>query len=151
MYFKSQNLKAKSKKTNLFYLFTFYFLLFTLAGCATIKEAAKKIMGVSTKTLEEARKEAITKTFKCDYNTCYRKTREALIENESYIYTQGAKKHLLAVYLSEQDTTPVGIFFKEIDAANTQLEVSSPSTYAKEFISAKVFSALEKSLNPEQK
>jgi hypothetical protein len=36
----------------------------------------------------------------------------------------------------------VGIFFKEIDKENTQIEVFSPSCYARDLISAKLFSAL---------
>jgi hypothetical protein len=152
MYFKSQNLKAKSKKSKLFLvLLPFTFYLFTLFGCATIKEDTKKILGVSTKVLEEGRKEAVKKQFNYDYNTCYNKVKAILKENGSYIYAQGLKKHMLAVYVSEQDTTPVGIFFKEIGTANTQIEVSSPSTYAKELISTKVFSELEKALHPQQK
>ena len=129
-------------------IFSFMLLL---SGCATIKEDAKKILGVSTKALEEGRKEAIKKQFNYDYNTCYNKIKAILKENGSYIYAQGLKKHMLAVYVSEQDTTPVGLFFKEIGTANTQIEVSSPSTYAKELISTKVFSELEKALNPQQK
>jgi len=136
-------------KTKLFVIWCL--VLGILPGCATIKEDTKKILGVSTKALEEGRKEAIKKQFNYDYNTCYNKVKAILKENGSYIYAQGIKKHMLAVYVSEQDTTPVGVFFKEIDAANTQIEVSSPSTYAKELISTKVFSELEKTLHPQQK
>jgi hypothetical protein len=50
---------------------------------------------------------------------------------------------MIAIYVSETDTTPVGLFFKEIDKSNTQVEVSSPSTYAKELISEKVFKLLK--------
>jgi len=107
-------------------------------------EGAKGFAGISTKSLEEGRKGAILKQVNYDYNTCYYKTKEFLITHtKAYIYAQGLKKHMLAIYVSEEDTTPVGIFFKEIDAANTQIEVSSPSTYAKEFIAGKVFSILE--------
>ena len=56
---------------------------------------------------------------------------------------------MLALYVSQDDTTPVGIFFKEIDANNTQMEVSSPSKFAKEFIAKRVFSTFDKSQNME--
>jgi hypothetical protein len=120
-----------------------YVLCLSLLGCATIKETAKGIAGVSTTVLEEGRKDAIIKTFNYDYNTCYNKVEGILKQIGAYIYAKDKKQEMLAVYVSETDTTPVGIFFKEIDAKNTQIEVSSPSTYAKEFISAKIFSALE--------
>jgi len=141
-----------------FLLTTYYLLLTTLGGCATIKETAKCVVGVSTKVLEDGRKDAIKKTFNCDHNNCYNKTLEKLKQIGTYIYAEDRKKQMIAVYLHKADetkttvtktgftitdTTPVGIFFKEIDAKNTQIEVSSPSTYAKEFISTKIFSALE--------
>jgi len=121
-----------------------------LLGCATIKEAAKGFMGISTQSLEKARKNAIIKTFNYDYFTCYTKTLDILKRMQAHIYTQSIKKHMIAIYVSEEDTTPVGLFFKEIDAANTQVEVSSLSTYAKEFISGKVFFVLDKKITLEE-
>jgi hypothetical protein len=121
-----------------------YFVIST-SGCAAITEGAKGVAGISTRALEEARKDAITKAFNYDYFTCYTKILDILKQIDAYIYTQDIKRHMIAIYVSEQDTTPVGLFFKEIDANNTQIEVSSPSTYAKELISTKIFSAL----NPE--
>ncbi len=119
-------------------------------GCGTIKEVAKGFMGVSTRSLEKARKDAIIKTFNYDYFTCYNKTLDILRRMQAYIYIQSIKKHMLAIYISEEDTTPVGLFFKEIDATNTQVEVSSLSTYAKEFISEKVFPILDKKITLEK-
>jgi len=118
------------------------FLVGTL-GCASITEMARGFMGFSVRSLEKARKDAISKNFNYDYFTVYTKSLDALKEIQSYIYTKNIRKHLIAIYISEQDTTPVGIFFKEIDKDNTQIEVSSPSTYARDLISAKLFSALE--------
>jgi hypothetical protein len=51
---------------------------------------------------------------------------------------------MIAIYLSEEDTTPVGIFLKEVDAFNTQVEVSSPSKFAKETVSNRIFASLSK-------
>jgi hypothetical protein len=117
-------------------------------GCATIKEAAKGIAGNSTKALEENRKSALVKTFDYDYFSCYTKTVDILKKRSgAYIYVQDIKRHMIALYVSEADTTAVGIFFKEIDNNKTQVEVSSASTYAKELIAGKVFDLL----NPKQK
>lgn len=128
-----------------------YWLLFGICclglgiftGCAAIKETANGIAGLSTKALEEGRKNAVTKQFNYDLNNCYSKVKEALTIIGSYIYAQDPKKHSLAVYVSSEDTTEVGIFLKEIDAANTEIEISSPSAYAKEFIAKRLFLALE--------
>ncbi|MFH1457944.1 MAG: hypothetical protein ABIG31_02110 [Candidatus Omnitrophota bacterium] len=107
-------------------------MLGILPGCASLKELAKGAAGVSTKVLEEGRKDAIIETCNLDYAACFTKTLEALKKQGGYVYSGDSKKHMIAFYVSDQDTTPVGIFFKEIDSRNTQWEVSSPSTYAKE-------------------
>jgi len=122
------------------------------SGCASIKEKLKGFAGISTKELEKGRTSAIVKTFDYDYFTSFTKTLDALKNMGSYIYTRDIKKHMIAVYASESDTTPVGIFFKEISARSTQVEVSSPSTYEKEVFSQKLFQVLsEKSPTAEEK
>lgn len=120
-----------------------YWLLASLSGCATITETAKSIAGVSTKVLEDNRKTAIVKTINFDYSTPYTKTLEILTLMGASVYKQDKKSQTIAIYVSEQDTTPVGLFFKEIDQNNTQIEISSPSTSAKETIAAKLFYYLE--------
>lgn len=127
-----------------YWVIGYWLLVIGLAGCATVTEGAKGFAGVSTKTLEDSRKDAITKTFNHDYFTCYTKTSDILKRIGAYIYAQDVKKHMFAIYVSGQDTTPVGIFFKEMDAAHTQIEVASPSIHAREFIAARLFAALEK-------
>jgi hypothetical protein len=126
-------------------------LAFLLCGCAAVKETAKGLAGISTRELEKGRKNAIVKTFNYDYFSCYTKTLDVLQDIGAYVYAKDIKKHLIAVYVSGEDTTPVGFFFKEIDANNTQVEVSSPSSYAKESVAIKVFSSLEESLHPKEK
>jgi hypothetical protein len=117
-------------------------VLVIFPGCASIKETAKGIAAISTKALEDNRKDAVKKTFNYDYKTSYNKVKDILTETGSYIYAQNPKKHLIAIYVSATDTTAAGIFFKEIDAAHTQIEVSSLSTYAKELIAKRISSAL---------
>lgn len=109
-----------------------------LWGCAAIIEGVKGIAGVSTRSLEKGRKDAVIKSFNYDYFTCYTKTWDILKQIGAHVYAQDIKKHMIAIYVSQEDTTPVGIFFKEIDASHTQVEVSSPSTYAKELIAGKI-------------
>jgi len=119
------------------------FLCSVLAiSCATMKETAKGIAGTSTKVLEDGRANAITKDFRYDYFTSYTKALDALRDMSAYIYTQSLKGHMIAVYVSKRDTTPVGIFFKEIGVDHTLVEVSSPSLTAKGLISARLFKSL---------
>ncbi len=124
------------------------YLLITLSGCTVVKGGCRKVtegvrgvLGVSLKELEDNRKGAIKKNFNCEQAVCYAKVKNRLVNNGAYIYAQN--KGLIAIFVSQTDTTPVGIFFTKIDAGNTQVEVSSPSPYTKEVISARVFRALE--------
>ncbi len=117
------------------------FLILT-AGCAGLKETARGVIGISTREIENSRKDALKKEFGFDYTTCYNKTLETLGEMGSYVYARDQKKKLIAIYVSDQDTTSVGIFLTPIDARRTQVEVSSPSTYAKEYIAKYLFSGL---------
>lgn len=124
--------------------------LLGLCGCASFKESMKGFAGLSTKALEEGRKDAIEKSFALDYFSSYTKVTDILKEIGAYIYEQDVKKHMIAIYVSEQDTTPVGLFFTEVEKDKTKIVVSSPSTNAKENISKKVFKALDDSLKPKK-
>ncbi|MFA5156799.1 MAG: hypothetical protein WC532_05340 [Candidatus Omnitrophota bacterium] len=126
------------------------FCAFILVGCSTVKEAARGVIGISTKEVEESRKDALVKQFNYSYNDCYDKTMEVLKYIGAYVYTEDPKKNMIAVYVSASDTTVAGVFFKKIDPANTQVEVASPSTYAKELIAENVFAGLDGTLDMEK-
>lgn len=119
------------------------FVIFSSLGCAAIKEGCRGFLGVSTDILQKSRKSSIARSFNYDYFTCYTKSLDILKKAGSYVYAQDVKKHMIAVYVSETDTTPVGLFFTEMDKGNTMVEISSPSTYGKEVVAEKVFSGLE--------
>lgn len=118
-----------------------------LSGCATPGDIWKEFLGVSTKGIEEARADALTKVFDCDYKTCYEKA-EALLRKMPNVSIYRKDKSMIAIYVINPDTTPVGIFFKEIDSGHTQVEVSSGSTPTKEWVANTVF--FEK-ISPQEK
>jgi hypothetical protein len=134
------------KKLRILFILFSTFAAMSFSGCAGIKEGLKGFAGVSTKVLEEGRPSAISQSFNCDYNSCYLKVKAILQDMGAYIYAKDSQKKMIAIYVSEEDTTPLGIFFEEVDKANTKILVSSPSVYAQELISGKIFSTLEKSL-----
>jgi hypothetical protein len=127
-----------------------------LSGCATLKEVGKGFSGVSTKVLEDKRKDALKKSFALGYNDCYTKVKDILAkdisgkeDNAPYIYSEDSRKKMMAIYVSQADTTPVGIFFTEVaGGASTLIEISSPSTYAKEEIANIIFTGIDKLVQP---
>lgn len=126
-------------------------MLFFLNGCATIKDAPKGFLGISTRALEESRGDAVSKTFEFDYDICYNKTLEALSQIDSRVYAKDPKKDLVAVYVTEEDTTPIGFFFTKVEAGKTKVEIASPSFFAKERMARRIFAILSGLPDPEKK
>lgn len=122
-------------------------VLFLVAGCTTasFKERIKRILGTSTQEIEEARVDALKRTYPRDYDTCYTKTKEILKTAGSYIYADDGTKQMLAIYVSSTDTTTVGIFFNRIAPDTTEIQVASPSSSTRDTLAAKLFSALDNS------
>ena len=119
----------------------FCYFVIGLSGCACLKEGVKGFLAISTKDIENVRDKAIVKIIDYDYLSCYKIVEAKLTEIGSYIYAK--KEDLIAVYISKTDTTPAGVFFKEIDKLKTQVEVASPAKDTKEYLAEKIFSALE--------
>jgi len=109
-----------------------------LSGCATPGNTWKEFLGVSTKGIEEARADALTKVFDYDYKTCYEKA-EALLRKMPNVSIYFKDKGMIAVYVINPNTTSAGIFFKEIDSGHTQVDVSSESTPTKEWVANNIF------------
>ncbi len=136
-------------------------LLFSLtlmvSGCASARQFGKALAGVSTKELESVRSQGVSRDFNCDYFTAYEKVLEALKKplgaqgeknqeqdaGRFYIYEKVVARHLIAGYVSETDTTPVGIFFDEIDKNNTRITVASESTFARDFVAENLFERIK--------
>ncbi|MBN1913885.1 MAG: hypothetical protein JW788_05740 [Candidatus Omnitrophica bacterium] len=133
---------ANRKVESVSFLILSLFII-NIFGCATLKEKMKGLAGVSTKILEDNRYDAISKNFDFDYAGAYKRVKEALSSMGTYVYSEDKKNDLIAVYISETDTTVVGIFLTEIEGSKVKVEVSSPSTYGKETISKRLFAILE--------
>lgn len=116
----------------------------SLSGCATLTDAWKRFLGISTAGLERERKEAITRVFDYDYQTTFKNTEEAIRTiGHTSIYDSNIKGHIIAFYYVDINTNTVGVFFKEIDPGHTQVEVVAGSKDVKQFIADKIFSHLE--------
>ncbi len=113
-----------------------------LTGCASVCEVGRGIAGTSTKILEEGRANALKQDFNCQYPICYDLVKGCLKKAGAYIYREDRAAGMIAFYVSETDTTPVGIFFRD-GSGVTSVEVSSPSTFAKEMIMEKISADLK--------
>jgi len=107
-----------------------------MVGC----ETTKCFLGISTKDIEEARYKAVSKVFNYDMNTSREKTEAALKTMKAYVYAK--QSDMIACYNTYTDTTPVGVYFKAVDNANTQIEVASPSSPVRDGFAEKLFQAL---------
>ncbi|MGD9015390.1 MAG: hypothetical protein PVI33_05155 [Candidatus Omnitrophota bacterium] len=114
------------------------YCLVVLAGCASLKQGIRGFLGISTKEIENARVQAIVKIVDYDYASCYKMVEARLAEIKSYIYTRRAD--LIAVYISQTDTTPAGVFFREVDNQKTEIAIASPASDTKEYLADKIFS-----------
>jgi ABC-type Fe3+-hydroxamate transport system substrate-binding protein len=123
------------------------FLCAAAAGCAGFNETCRGIAGTSVKILEDKRAEAVTRTFESDMNTVSGKIEQALEKMNAYVYARENDGRLIAVYVSESDTTPVGIFMTQ-EAGGVRVEVSSPSGYAKETVAQNIFAEFDAKPKP---
>ncbi len=122
------------------------FVLLGTSGCAKIMEPFRVIWGSSTRALEEARDQAISKTYGCDFDACYDAVLEIVKERKYVLFVnERLKKRLVVMGIpGNVDTTEVGIFFRELKKSQVQIEVSSLSSSAKERIAKAVLDGLDK-------
>ena len=117
-----------------------------VGGCVGVREGTRGVLGISTKVLEDTKPQAAIKSFAFALDACSAAVEEELAAAGAYVYARDPEKHLTAVYGSPADTTPVGIFLEPVDGETTKVLVSSPSSPARDFLSGKLFSALDAKL-----
>lgn len=118
-------------------------LVFSISGCMASEEYARKVLGVSTEDLEVRRSTGIKKNFDMDFDSCFERAQEVLKDIDAYIYARQKWNELIAIYRTEKDTTPVGVFFSAVSGKVTEVEVVSPSSFIAEEVSQKLFLGLE--------
>ncbi|MBN1869593.1 MAG: hypothetical protein JW847_03335 [Candidatus Omnitrophica bacterium] len=134
-----------------------------MSGCAHVTETAKVIWGSSIRALEDARVDALTKTYRCSLNDCYdavldlsrhQNVQNSQAENETEIkstnenyfdvFIDNRKKgHMVIMGIEGNvDTTEVGIFFFQPTLTTVKIEISSLSSSAKRKAAQIIFDAL---------
>lgn len=109
-------------------------------GCSPI-EITKTIWGSSTRKLEQARSDAITKTYDKSYWNTIRAA-IAVMEKEEWILFKKDEVSGYVVLMGIKgavNTTEVGVFFVEVTPNQTRVEISSLSTSAKRLVAKPLF------------
>jgi len=142
--------------------------LIMLSGCA-VKEAAKKVIGNSTQTLQARRAEGVSKTFFCGYQDCYEAVMALGRRRESvkpWIHNDEPDNGLFDIFMSDLyanppyiivmgvegsvDTTEVGVFFERVTHETIRIDISSLSSGAQRSAAEIIFKHLEKNFKSEE-
>jgi len=108
-------------------------------------EVGKTLWGSSTRALEVARDQAVTKTYDKSYWDCVRSSIAVAGKKKWVIF----KKDEIQGYLvlmgvkGAVNTTEIGVFFYELSDTQTRIEVSSLSTAAKRKVARALFHGLD--------
>ena len=119
-----------------------------LSGCAVVDggiEVGKTFWGSSTRALEKARTNAITKTYDKPYWDTVRAAHEVIAKNRYEVFKRD-DVHGYAVLMGVRgsvNTTEVGVFFVEVGENQTRIELSSLSTNAKRMVAKNLFHGLD--------
>ncbi len=118
-------------------------MLLGFCGCtmAELKDVPKTIWGSSTRVLEQARANAITKTYDRGYWDCF-KAAEKVVKRQGYVLFQKDEVRGFMVVMGipgAVDTTEVGVFFVDLNDHQTRMELSSLSTNAKRLLAKDLF------------
>ena len=126
-----------------YFLLTIFLVAAAFSGCAAVKETSKTVWGSSTRALDRARNDAITKSFDCSYDDCYREVLKAAELEEYTIFIKDKNQmHIVLMGVKGQvNTTEVGIFFTRL-SNGTKVDVTSLSTNAKRKVADVVFDQL---------
>jgi|GEM_PF-513414 len=115
-------------------------------GCTTeeIKDVPKTIWGSTTRVLEQARSNAITKTYDRNYWDCF-KAAQAVARKKYVIFQKDEVRGIMVIMgiPGSVDTTEVGVFFVELSDQQTRIELASLSTNAKRLLSKGLFHGMD--------
>jgi hypothetical protein len=109
-----------------------------------MKDVPKTIWGSSTRVLDQARTNAITKTYDKGYWDCI-KAATSVIEKKYVLFKKDEVEGVMIVMgiPGAVNTTEVGVFFVEVNDHQTRLELSSLSTNAKRLLAKGLFHGMD--------
>lgn len=127
-------------------------MIFGLCGCQFLKNTVdnlwdfpKTFLGTSTRALEKARDNAITKTYDKGYWDCFRTALKVVMRRQLVVFQKDEIRGFMVIMgiPGAVDTTEVGVFFVELNDHQTRLEISSLSTNAKRLLAKALFHGMD--------
>ncbi len=123
-------------------------------GCSQAMETGKSVWGSSTAALEQARVNALRRTYVCTMDECFdavlslANNEEALKpETEKFfdVFLKDRRKaHIVVMGIAGNvNTTEVGIFFDDMGQDTIRIEISSLSSSAKTKVARAIFEELD--------
>ena len=130
-----------------------------ISGCAWVVDFPRTAWGSSIRVLSDKRSDAETQTFSCKKEVCFEIV-EALTlphgvkdENDDkfVLFANDPRGRYLIVMdvPGSVNTTEVGIFFDELEAGQTKVDISSLSSRAKQAVAEIVFTKLSEGYEPD--
>jgi hypothetical protein len=113
-----------------------------LAGCASVLDSPRSLLGVSTRDLELRRSHAVYKTLSCSATDAF-DAAEAFAMANKYLVFRKDRAGLFLVLMhipGAVDTTEVGVFLVPLDEGRSvRIEVSSRSSFARRVVAQTLF------------
>lgn len=135
-------------------IFALLILCLFFNGCAT-KELFRQFLGTSTKALEKAKSQGVSKIYNYKKDACFKGILAVLKNMDAYVYVKNEQESVIKVMdlrknlysdTKEIDTTELGIFFEKQDLNKTKITITSLSSILLNEYSQKIFDNLDKEL-----
>ncbi|MBF0619955.1 MAG: hypothetical protein HQL19_07300 [Candidatus Omnitrophica bacterium] len=125
-----------------------YILLISVvifSGCASFWDAPRNVVGVSTRALENARKDSVFQVYACEYADCFNAVVDSAEKSKYIVFMKDQIRGLVVIMNipGVVDTTEVGVFIAPLaNHKGVKVELSSRSTPARRAVAQILFTDL---------
>jgi len=119
------------------------------SGCASVGERMHGVLGTSIREIEASRVKSVQMVVPGDRDAVYTAVLAELKKAGRYIYRRERNEGAIAFYMSAENTTVAGVFLRGLEGGKTEIEIASPSSYARNAVREEL-SALLPAPEPER-
>ncbi len=101
------------------------------SGCASVGEKMRGVLGTSIREIEASRGKSVKMVVPGDRDAVYTAVLAELKKAGRYIYRRERNEGVIAFYMSAENTTVAGVFLRGLEGGKTEIEIASPSSYAR--------------------